>query len=114
MERLEVHGQRMERCGQRGMQADGAARIMRGRGDKRMDLVAADRRANHHYRSRIETPAFDQIADRAVDAGAETVIVGAEPDAAQRGVAIHSAAVRSRSPAVASTSACFSLCSATK
>src|SRR5450432_2305343 len=104
----------MKRCGQRGMQADGAAWAVGGRGIKRVDLVAADRRPDHHHRGRIETAALDQVADRAVDAGTETVIVGAEPDMARRGVAVHSAAVRSASLAFVSTSARFSLCSATK
>src|SRR4051794_19880542 len=104
----------MERHGQRSVQADGAARIFCRGLVERADLVAADRRRNHHRRGGIETPALDQVADCAVDAGTETVIVGTEPETARRRVAAHSAAVRSVSPALVAASARFSLCSATK
>ena len=83
-------------------------------GDESRYLQAADRWRNHHHRGRIETPALDQVADRAIDAGTETVIVGAERDPARRRGAVHSAAVRSVSPALLAVSARFSLCSATK
>src|SRR4051812_30225314 len=109
-----MHGQRMKGCGERGMQADGAAPAACRRLAQRLHLVAADRGTDHHHRGRIETPAFDQAADGAVDAGTETVIVGAEPDTARRRIAVHSAAVRSDSPGLVAMSACFSLCSATK
>ena len=48
------------------------------------DFVAADRRPDHHHRGGVETAAFDQVANGAVDAGADTVIVGAQPDPARR------------------------------
>src|SRR5258707_10218854 len=101
------------------MQANGAARAAGGDSLKRVDLVTADRRADHHHRCGIETAAPDQVANGAVDAGTDTVIVGAQPDAARRRGVVHSAAVRS--PALLSAFASrrfssrrFSLCSATK
>ena len=60
--------QRTERRGQSRVQADRAARARRRSGLQRGDLVAADRRADHHHRRRIETAARDQIANGAVDA----------------------------------------------
>src|SRR5439155_1223271 len=77
------------------------------------DLVAADRRRHHHHRGGVEAAALDQVANGAVDAGADTVIVGAQPDPARRRGIVHSAAVRSTLSA-ALASARFSLCSATK
>ena len=84
IDRLEMHGQRPERRGQRRMQADRAARILGGGGLQRSDLVAADRRPHHHHRCGIEPAALDQVADRAVDAGTDAVVVGAQPDTARR------------------------------
>src|SRR5437588_11251492 len=98
-----MQGERMERRGQRRMQADGAAWTVRRGLLQRVHLVAADRRADHYHRGCIETPARNQVADRAVDAGAGTVDVGAEPDAARRRAAVHSAALLS-DPAAAPTS----------
>ena len=89
-----MHGQRPERRGQGDVQADGATRTVGGGRLQRADFVAADRRSDHHHRCRIETAAPDQIANAAVDAGADAIIVGAQPDAARRGLA-HSAAVLS-------------------
>src|SRR5262245_30353393 len=108
-----MHGERTERRGQRDVQADGAARTCARDILQRRDLIAADRRTYHHYRSRIETAALDQIADGAVDAGTDPVIVGAQPDAARRRFS-HSAAVRSGSLSPAFASERSSLCSATQ
>ena len=113
VDRTEMHGQRAKRRGQGQMQADRAARAVRRRNAQRAGLVAAERRADHHRRCRVETAALDQIANAAVDAGTDAVIVGAEPDAARRGVA-HSAADLLPSPLSRSASMRFSLCSATK
>ena len=113
IERLEMHRQGPERRGQGDVQADGATRTAGGGRLQRADFVAADRRPDHHHRCRVETAALDQIANGAVDAGAEAVIVGAQPDAARRGVA-HSAAVLSFVLAPFSASARLSECSATK
>ena len=81
---------------------------------QRGDLGAPDRCAYHHHRGGIEAAAGDQIADRAVDALGQPVIVGAQPDPARRRVVVHSAAVRSGALAFVSPSARFSECSATK
>jgi hypothetical protein len=94
------------------MQADGASRTACRDGLKRADFVTADGRTDHHGRCRIKTAAPDQIANGAVDAGAETVIVGAQPDTARRRGVVHSAAVLS--PVPVSDAIPFSLCSATK
>ena len=58
------------------MQAKGASRSVGRNRLQRADFVAADGRTDHHRRGRIETAAPDQIANGAVDAGAQTVIVG--------------------------------------
>ena len=113
VDRLEVHGQRPERRRQRDVQADRAARAFACRLLQGCDLVAADRRRHHHHRGGVEAAALDQVANGAVDAGADTVIVGAQPDPARRRGIVHSAAVRSMLSA-APGSARFSLCSATK
>src|SRR5712672_1713751 len=107
-----MHGQRAKRRRQRGVQADRATATAGGGGLKCADFVAADGRADHHHRRGIETATLDQVANGAVDAGTETVIVGAQPDPAQRRGVVHSAAVLSLT--FVSASARFSLCSATK
>src|SRR6185295_19112597 len=102
-----------KRRGQRCVQADRATWAIRRNILQRGDFGAPDRCAYHHDRGGVETAAADQIADGAVDAIGQPVVVGAQPDAAQRNV-IHSAAVRSVALAVVSPSARFSECSATK
>src|SRR5258705_9147525 len=76
------------------MQADPATRTARCSRSKRLDFITADRGSNNHDGSGIEAAPLDQLANGAVDTGTETIIVGAQPDAARRGV-VHSAAVRS-------------------
>src|ERR1700730_312170 len=83
-------------------------------GLKRAYFVTADGRADHHHRCGIEAAALDQVANGAGDARTETVIVGAQPDAAQRRGVVHSAAVRSPALTPVSASARLTLCSATK
>ncbi len=112
VERTKIHGQRMERRGQRDVQADRTRRV-RGCRLQRVDLFAPDRGAHHHHRGGIETPAFDQRADAAIDARAEAVVIGAQPDAARRRLA-HSAAFPTESVADFSGSALFTVCSAMK
>ena len=112
-ERTEMHGQGAERRGQRDVQADRGAGVVRGSLLQARGLVAADCRRDHHHRGRIEAAALDQFANGAVDAGADAVIVGAEPDPPRRRV-VHSAAVRLAASSAESASQCFSLCSATK
>src|ERR1700753_3181180 len=90
-----MYGQGAERCRQRRMQADGAARAVSGRGLQQGNLVAADRRADNHYRCRIKAAAFDQLANGAFDAATDAVIIGAQPAPTQRRGAVHSAAVLS-------------------
>ena len=119
VERAEMHGERPERCRQCHVQSDRAARARLRRRLERLDLAALDRRSHHHYRRRVETAAFDQVADGAIDARADAVIVGAEPDPPQRRGRAHSAAVlfeasRLEASWAFSVSKCFSLCSATK
>jgi hypothetical protein len=65
------------------MEADGATRIVRGRGFERARLVTAYGRADHHDRGGIETAALDQVANGMVDAGTDAVVVGAQPNAAR-------------------------------
>jgi hypothetical protein len=113
VDRPEVHRQRTKRRGQRRVQADRAARAVRHDILQRGDFATPDRWAYHHHRGGIETATGDQIANGAVDALGQSVIVGAQPDPAQRSV-VHSAAVRSAALAVVSPSARFSECSATK
>ncbi len=115
--RPEMHRERAERRSQRHMQADFAA-VAPGMafGDGILqpgDLVALDRGSHHHDGGGVEAMPLDQLADAAVDAGTDPVIVGAQPDAARR-VVVHSAAVRSGSLSAALPSARFTLCSATK
>src|SRR5258708_23226062 len=93
------------------MQADPATRTARCSRSKRLDFITADRGSNNHDGSGIEAAPLDQLANGAVDTGTETIIVGAQPDAAPRGV-VHSAA--GRCLALSSAAARFSLCSATK
>src|SRR5258708_8047742 len=114
VDRVEVHGQRPKRRRQRDVQADRAARAVGGDATKRAGFVAADRRADHHHRGGVETTAPDQVANGAVDAGTYSVIVGAQPDAARRRGAVHSAAVRSWTAGAISVSTGLTLCSATK
>ena len=114
IDRLKVHRQGSKRRGQSGVQADRAAGAACNGGAQRAGFVAADRGPDHHHRCRIDAAALDQVADAAVDAGTETVVVGAQPDAARRHGDVHSAAVRSVAPVPVSASLRFSLCSATK
>src|SRR3984893_233408 len=90
-----MHRQGTKRRRQRDVQADRTTRTVGDGGLKQADFVAADGRTDHHRRCGIEAATLDQVANGAVDAGTETVIVGAQPDAAQRRGAVHSAAVLS-------------------
>src|SRR6266403_1424238 len=114
IERLKMHRQRPKRRRQGRVQADRATMAVRDDVLKRIDFLAADRRTYHHDRRRVEAAVLDQVANRAVDAGTEAVIVGAQPDTARRRGVVHSAAVRSLELALVSASMRFTLCSATK
>ena len=77
IERPKVHRQRTKRRGERRVQPDRAARAVRCCVLQRGDLGAANRCADHHHRGGVEAAARDQIADGAVDAIGQPVIVGA-------------------------------------
>ena len=115
-QRPKAHRQRLKRRGQRDVQADRAARTV---ARQRACSASTSSRAIAGPTTITEValirPRCDQIADRAVDAGADAVIVGAQPDAARR--------LRRRSfgggpvravASAGSASARFTLCSATK
>src|SRR5450432_437401 len=114
IERLKMHCQGTKRRRQCGVQADRTTGTVGNGGLKQTNFVTADGRADHHRRCGIETATLDQVANGAVDAGTETVIVGAQPDAAQRRGAVHSAAALSLALAPVSASTRLTLCSATK
>src|ERR1019366_7360422 len=82
IDRPELHRQGPKRRRQGDVQADGAARTVRSQGFERAHFGAANRRADHHDRCGIETAALDQVANGVVDAGTDTVIIGAQPNAA--------------------------------
>src|SRR5450432_470292 len=109
-----MHRQGTKRRRQRDVQADRTMRTVGGGGSKQAYFVTADGRAHHHHRCGIETATLDQVANGAVDAGTETVIVGAQPDTAQRRGVVHSAAVRSVALAPVSAATRLTRCSATK
>src|SRR6202000_306083 len=104
-----MHRQGTESRGEGDMEADRDTWIGLCRHLQCVRFVAADGRTHHHHGSGIETATFDQVAYRAVDAGADAVVVGAQPDAPR-----HSAAVLSLVSPVTRASARLSECSATK
>src|SRR5438105_13458720 len=73
LERLKVHRQWTKRSRYSDVQADCATGTVRCDTSKRAGFVAADRRSNHHHRGGIETTALDQVANSAVDAGADAI-----------------------------------------
>ena len=82
-------------AGQRDMQADRATRSRAGVEHFSASTSARSKPAPTTITEvALRRPALDQVADRAVDAGADAVIVGAQPDPARRRGIAHSAAVR--------------------
>jgi len=53
-------------------------------GGKGCRLRVRKARRRDHHRGGIEAPTRNQIADRRIDAGRDTVIVGTQPDAPRR------------------------------
>ena len=84
-QRAVIGGERLERRGQRQMQADRDPLRARGENGQRHRLGARERGRHHHHRRGIDAAAQNEFADRVVDAGRNSVIVGAEPDAARAG-----------------------------
>src|SRR3954447_14559733 len=114
VDRTKVHGQWAKWRSQRYVEADGATRSVANRSLQCADFGAADRRPHHHNGCGIETAAFDQISNTAVDRRTDAVVVGAQPDAPRRRGLVHSAAVLSPTPALFSGSTRLTVCSATK
>src|SRR3954453_652796 len=114
VDRLEMHRERPKRRRQSDVQADRATRTAGCCGLQRTDFGAADRRTKNHHGGSVETAALDQIANRKIDTGAETLTVAAQPDAAGRRGIVHSAAVLSPTPSDVTGSTRLTLCSATK
>jgi hypothetical protein len=108
---LRSGAKRPELPGERDVQPERGARLAGIEHRQRVDLVGVDMRRRHHHRGGVEPAVEDQLANAAVDAGRDAVVVGAEPDAACR--CSHSAAFSAAAFALTS-SALFTLCSATK